>query len=48
MIKIESGYLLIADITGYAAFLSQSELEHARDSLSSFLELLVEYTRRPR
>lgn len=43
----ETGYLVIADISGYTAFLSQSELEHARDSLNSLLGLLVEYTRRP-
>ena len=48
MTKIESGCLIIADITGYTAFLSQSELEYARDSLKSLLGLLVEYTRRPR
>ena len=42
-----TGYLVIADISGYTAFLSESELEHARDSLNSLLELLVEQTRRP-
>jgi hypothetical protein len=42
-----TGYLVVADITGYTAYLSDSELEHARDSLNAFLELLVEYTRRP-
>ena len=44
----QTGYLVIVDISGYTAFLSQSELEHARDSLNSLLGLLVEYTRRPR
>ena len=29
------GLLLIADITGYTAFLQESELEHAEDSLRS-------------
>jgi hypothetical protein len=42
-----SGYLVIADITGYTAFLNQSELEHAKDSLNRLLTLLIEYTRRP-
>lgn len=42
-----TGYLVIADITGYTAFLSGSELEHARDTLNALLELLVEQTRRP-
>ncbi len=41
------GYLVIADISGYTAYLDQSELDHARDSLNSFLTLLVDYTRRP-
>jgi Protein of unknown function (DUF2652) len=43
----QTGYLVVADITGYTAYLSDSELEHARDSLNSFLELLVEHTSRP-
>ena len=46
MTASRSGFLLIADITGYTAFLSQSELEHARDSLNSLLGLLVEQTQR--
>jgi hypothetical protein len=43
----EHGFLVIADITGYTAFLSGTELEHAQDSLKSLLELLVEHTREP-
>ena len=43
----KSGYLLIADITGYTAYLSASELEHAQGTLSSLLELLIEHTRPP-
>jgi hypothetical protein len=39
-----NGYLLIADITGYTAFLRESELEHAKDSLRSLLDLLIEHT----
>ncbi len=46
MTASRSGFLLIADITGYTAFLSQSELEHARDSLNSLLGLLVEQKQR--
>jgi hypothetical protein len=41
------GYLLIADITGYTRYLSESELEHAQDTLTALLELLVENTRSP-
>ena len=47
MTTTESGYLLIADITGYTAYLSASELEHAQGTLSSLLELLIEHTRPP-
>ena len=43
----ERGYIVIADITGYTAFLSGSELEHAEDSLKDLLDLLVEETRPP-
>jgi hypothetical protein len=43
----QDGYLLIADITGYTAFLRESELEHAKDSLRSLLDLLIEYTKPP-
>lgn len=47
MSKIHEGYLLIADITGYTRYLSDSELEHAQDTLTALLELLVENTRSP-
>ena len=47
MSKTYEGYLLIADITGYTRYLSESELEHAQDTLTALLELLVENTRPP-
>lgn len=43
----QQGYLLIADITGYTLYLSQSELEHAQEILHTLLELLIEHTRPP-
>jgi Protein of unknown function (DUF2652) len=43
----QSGYFLIADITGYTAYLSASELEHAQATLTDLLELLIEHTRPP-
>ncbi len=43
----ERGYLVIADITGYTAFLSDSELEHAESSLKDLLNLLIEQTKPP-
>lgn len=47
MSKTFEGYLLIADITGYTFYLSESELEHAQDTLTTLLEVLVEHTRPP-
>jgi hypothetical protein len=47
MSSIESGILLIADISGYTRFLASSELEHAQDSLRSLLNLIIEHTRAP-
>ena len=41
------GFFLIADITGYTTYLNESELEHARETLTDLLELLVEQTRPP-
>ena len=41
------GYIFIADITGYTVFLNESELDHARGTLSSLLELLIEHTKPP-
>ncbi len=43
----EHGYLIISDITGYTAFLSQSELEHAEDSLRSLISAVLEESRPP-
>jgi uncharacterized protein YndB with AHSA1/START domain len=47
MSKTQEGYLLIADITGYTMYLSQSELDHAEGTLAALLELLVDHTRPP-
>lgn len=43
----EHGYLVISDISGYSSYLRDSELDHARESLSDLLNLLVEQTRSP-
>ena len=43
----QEGILLIADITGYTRYLSKSELDHAREILTSLLTLLVDHTRPP-
>ena len=47
MLTSQDGFLLIADITGYTAFLRESELEHAKDSLRSLLDLLIQNTKPP-
>lgn len=39
--QVESGCLLLADITGYTAYLQATELEHAQDVLADLLETLV-------
>jgi len=45
--KTYKGYFLIADITGYTQYLSESELEHAQETLTALLQLLVENTQPP-
>lgn len=47
MSKTYQGYLLIADITGYSQYLSASELEHAQETLTALLSLLVDNTGPP-
>jgi hypothetical protein len=41
------GYFLIADITGYTGYLSVSELDHAQQTLTALLTLLIKQTRPP-
>ncbi|HTP00861.1 MAG TPA: DUF2652 domain-containing protein [Anaerolineales bacterium] len=36
------GYLLLADISGYTSFLSQTELDHAHEILSDLLETILQ------
>lgn len=43
----QHGYFLIADITGYTAYLSQSELDHAQQTLTALLNLLIQHTQPP-
>ena len=47
MSTLHHGLLLIADISGYTIYLSQSELEHAQEVLQSLLALLIDHTRPP-
>jgi hypothetical protein len=41
------GYFLIADITGYTGYLSSSELDHAQQTLTALLNLLIKQTKPP-
>jgi hypothetical protein len=43
----QRGYLLIADITGYTMFLTQSELEHAHDILETIFNSLLAELKKP-
>lgn len=43
----DEGYIVISDITGYTAFLSGSELDHAHDSLRSLPDVLIQHAGPP-
>ena len=43
----QHGYFLIADITGYTQYLSESELDHAQQTLTALLNLLIQHTKPP-
>ena len=40
--KTQTGYLILADISGYTSFVAQTEIEHAHIALSYLLETIVE------
>jgi len=40
--KPQTGYLVLADISGYTSFVAQTEIEHADMALSFLLETIVE------
>src|SRR5215213_3436755 len=40
--RTQTGYLVLADISGYTSFVAQTEIEHADMALSYLLETLVE------
>lgn len=43
----QQGYFVITDITGYTAFLTGSELEHAQDILKSLFDTLLDSIKQP-
>ena len=40
--KTQTGYLVLADISGYTSYVAQTEIEHADMALSYLLETIVE------
>ena len=40
--KTQTGYLMLADISGYTSFVAQTEIDHAHLALSLLLETIVE------
>lgn len=40
--KTQTGYLMLADISGYTSFVAQTEIEHADLALSYLLETIIE------
>jgi hypothetical protein len=40
--KTQTGYLVLADISGYTSFVAQTEIEHADMALSFLLEAIIE------
>src|ERR1044071_272774 len=40
--KTQTGYLVLADISGYTSFVARTEIEHADIALSYLLETIVE------
>ena len=42
---MQHGYLVLADISGYTAYLAGVELDHAHEILSDLLETIVEVYR---
>jgi hypothetical protein len=43
----QQGILIISDITGYSKYVNESELEHARDSLTALMNILLDHTKSP-
>ncbi len=40
--KTQTGYLVLADISGYTSFVAKTELEHAEKAISLLLEAIIE------
>jgi len=40
--KTQTGYLVLADISGYTSFIARTEIEHAENVISPLLETIIE------
>ncbi len=40
--RTQSGYLVLADISGYTSFVAQTEIEHAEKAISILLETIIQ------
>lgn len=40
--KTQTGYLMLADISGYTSFIAKTEIEHAEIAISMLLEAIIE------
>ena len=40
--KTQTGYLVLADISGYTSFIAKTEIEHAEKAISILLETIIE------
>ena len=47
IVDIESGFFFISDITGYTKFLTQSELDHAKEILDAVFDSILEHVEAP-
>jgi len=43
--KTQTGYLMLADISGYTSFVAKTEIEHAEKAISILLEAIIEKIR---
>ena len=44
---VQKGYFIITDITGYTAYLTKSELDHAHEILKSLFDAQIENIKPP-
>ena len=45
--KIRKGFFILADISGYTSFLTETELDHAQEIIEELTKLLIDHIRSP-